>query len=144
MWQTALALKPVANPADVWPAPGHAVGFDPYGVRCTTPVMQTLAYLSALNCGMSLAWLHANRPALESAAALPLAMLGIAAAALHDLGFNPAQGEMLHLLLRLPGSAAHALEQKEYGHKNFPFFSIDLENDPGPAQQKEIYAEGKK
>lgn len=132
-WQTALGEKPVEDPASVWPVPGHPAGFDPHGVRCTTPVMQTLAYFSGLGCGTSLTWLQANRPALESAAGIPLAMLGVAAAALHDLGFSPAQGEMLHLLLRLPGSAAHALEQKEYGHKNFPFFRIDLENDPGPA-----------
>jgi citrate synthase len=60
-------------------------------------------------------------------------MSGVAAAALHDLGLSPAQGEMMHLLLRLPGSAVHALEQKDFGHKNFPFFRIELENDPGPA-----------
>jgi len=41
---------------------------------------------------------------------------------------------MLFLLLRLPGVAVHALEQKDYGHKNFPFFKVELENDPGPAQ----------
>ena len=63
-------------------------------------------------------------------------MNGVAAAALRDLGFAPAQGEMLFLLLRLPGAAVHALEQKEYGHKNFPFFRIELDNDPGPAQDK--------
>ena len=148
-WRTALAIKPIANPADVWPTPDHPVGFDPYGVCCTTPVMQTLAYLVGVECGAnlgcvtSLAWLQTNRPTLESAAALPLGMLGVAAAALHDLGFSPAQGEMLHLLLRLPGSAAHALEQKDYGHKNFPFFRIDLENDPGPAQGTENYAKEK-
>jgi citrate synthase len=133
LWQTGLTVKPVADPADVWPAPGHPPGFDPYGVRCTTPVLQTLAYLSGLGCGQSLAWLQANRLSLESAAGLPLAMIGVTAAAVHDLGFTPAQGEMLHLLLRLPGSAVHALEQKDYGHKNFPFFHIELENDPGPA-----------
>jgi len=134
LWQKGLATKPVADPADVWPAPGHPPGFDPYGVRCTTPVLQTLAYLSGLGCGQSMAWLQTNRPSLESAAGLPLAMIGVAAAALHDLGCTPGQGEMLHLLLRLPGAAVHALEQKDYGHKNFPFFSIELENDPGPAQ----------
>ena len=32
------------------------------------------------------------------------------------------------------GFAVHALEQKDYGHKNFPFFRVELENDPGPAQ----------
>jgi citrate synthase len=134
LWQTGLAVKPIDDPADVWPAPGHPVGFDPHGVRCTAPVLQTLTHLSSMDCGTSLAWLQANRLSLESAAGLPLAMSGVAAAALHDLGCTPAQGEMLHLLLRLPGAAVHALEQKDYGHKNFPFFRIELENDPGPAQ----------
>ena len=83
----------------------------------------------------TLTWLQAHRAQLESTATLPLAMTGIAAAALCDLGFTPAQGEMLHLLLRLPGAAVHALEQKSYGYKNFPFFQVELENDPGPARQ---------
>ena len=133
LWQKELAVKPVDDPADVWPAPGHPPGFDPHGVRCTGPVLQTLAHLAGMGCGSSLAWLQAHRSSLESAAGLPLAMSGVAAAALRDLGCTPAQGEMLHLLLRLPGSAVHALEQKDYGHKNFPFFRIELENDPGPA-----------
>jgi citrate synthase len=134
LWQTGLSVKPVDDPADIWPAAGHPAGFDPYGVRCTTPVMQTLAHLAGLGCGQSLEWLQSNRPALESAAGLPLAMYGVAAAALRDLGYSPEQGEMLFLLLRLPGAAVHALEQKDYGYKNFPFFSIELENDPGPAE----------
>jgi citrate synthase len=134
LWQTGLAVKPVDNPADVWPVPGHAAGFDPYGVRCTGPVLQTLARLSGFDCGNFLPWLQAHRSSLESATGLPLAMIGVTAAALHDLGFTPEQGEMLFLLLRLPGAAVHALEQKHYGHKNFPFFRVELENDPGPAQ----------
>ena len=140
LWQKGLAVKPVDDPANVWPAPGHAPGFDPHGVHCTTPVLQTLARLvevscgASSDCGQSLSWLQAHRSSLESAAGLPLAMIGVTAAALCDLGFTPAQGEMLFLLLRLPGAAVHALEQKDYGHKNFPFFSIELENDPGPAQ----------
>ena len=148
LWQTGLAAKPLDDPADVWPAPGHPAGFDPHGVRCTGPVQQTLVYLAGLGCGASLAWLQANRPLLESATGLPLAMSGVVAAALLDLGFTPAQGEMLHLLLRLPGAAVHALEQKDYGYKNFPFFSVELENDPGPvhtspAQNAGNRAEGK-
>lgn len=142
LWQSGLAVKPVDDPTDVWPVPDHAVGFDPYGVRCAKPVIQTLAFLASQHGGSSLAWLHAHRPALESAAGLPLAMTGVAAAALHDLGCTPAQGEMLFMLLRLPGAAVHALEQKEYGHKNFPFFRIDLENDPGSAQGLEARGEG--
>ena len=141
LWQNGLASNPVADPASVWPVPGHPPGFDPYGVRCTAPVLQTLAQLSSLGCGQFLAWLQANRPALESAARLPLAMIGVAAAALRDLGFSPAQGEMLFLLLRLPGSAVHALEQKDVGHKNFPFFRIKLENDPGPVQSVDNHIE---
>jgi citrate synthase len=141
MWQADLAAKPVDDPADVWPAPGHPPGFDPHGVRCTGPVLQTLAHLAGLGCGSSLPWLQANRSLLESAAGLPLAMPGVAAAALLDLGLTPAQGEMLHLLLRLPGAAVHALEQKDYGHKKFPFFRVELENDPGPAQGVENLAE---
>lgn len=133
MWQTGLATKPEDDPADVWPAPGHPPGFDPYGVRCTTPVLQTLSYLAGFGCGESLAWLRDNRSSLESAAGLPLSMTGVAAAALFDLGCTPGEGEMLHLLLRLPGAAVHALEQKQYGHKKFPFFRAELENDPGPA-----------
>jgi citrate synthase len=56
-------------------------------------------------------------------------MSGVAAAALADLGFSPEQGEALHLLLRLPGAAAHALEQRQHGHKRFPFFSVELDNE---------------
>lgn len=140
LWQQCLAENPADNPADVWPAPGHPAGFDPHGVRCATPVLQTLAHLAEAGCGAGpgcgqfLVWLRDHRSALESAAGLPLAMSGVAAAALCDLGCTPAQGEMLHLLLRLPGAAVHALEQRDVSHKNFPFFRIDLENDPGPAQ----------
>ena len=134
LWQTALVNPPDADPADVWPASGHSPGFDPHGVRCSAPVLQTLAHLANSGCAPSLTWLQTNRMKLESAANIPLAMIGVAAAALHDLGCTPAQGEMLHLLLRLPGSAVHALEQKDYGHKNFPFFEIELQNDPGPVQ----------
>lgn len=131
LWQAGLAASPAENPADAWPAPGHPAGFDPHGVRCAGPVLQTLEHLAGVSPGPSLPWLQANRLSLEAAAGLPLAMSGVAAAALCDLGFTPAQGEMLHLLLRLPGAAAHALEQREYGHKNFPFFRLELENDPG-------------
>ena len=57
-------------------------------------------------------------------------MTGVAAAALADLGFEAADGEMLFLLLRLPGAAAHALEQKGFGHKRFPWYEVDLEVGP--------------
>jgi citrate synthase len=146
LWHAGLAKIPEADPADAWPAPGHPAGFDPHGVRCSRPVLQTLEHLSGFGLGASLSWLHQHRSSLESAARLPLAMAGVAAAALRDLGFNPSQGEMLHLLLRLPGSAVHALEQRDVGYKRFPFFQIELENDPGPVitdpSQKSSIAQG--
>ena len=59
-------------------------------------------------------------------------MTGVTAAALIDLGFDTPQGEMLYLLLRLPGAAVHALEQQGYGFRRYPFFAdgLELENDP--------------
>lgn len=135
-WQTALANDPVADPADIWPVPDHPPGFDPHGVHCTKPVRQTLAHLSKVAGHKRLAWLQEHRINLEAAAGLPLAMTGVAAAGLCDLGLTPAQGEMLHLLLCLPGAAVHALEQRDGGYKQFPFFQVDLENDPGAAQQE--------
>jgi len=93
-------------------------------------VLQALCCLAQMSPGPTLPWLHANREALEASTGHALAMTGVAAAAFMDLGLAPEQGEMLHLLLRLPGAAAHALEQRESGHKNFPFFSLELVNDP--------------
>ncbi len=64
-------------------------------------------------------------------ARLPVLRVGPAtAAALSDLGMDPEQGVMLFLLLRLPGAAAHALEQRDFGHKRFPFYAVELEGSP--------------
>jgi len=128
--------RPPAPPeqAGLWPAPAHPPGFDPHGASCALPVRQTLAHLAALSPGAALPWLHLQRPALETAAELPLSLLGVAAAALTDLGFDRDQGEMLCLLLRLPGAAVHALEQRSLGWRKFPFFGdgLILADDPGP------------
>lgn len=128
-WQRRLAT-PADDTVSIWPTPEHPPGFDPHCVSTATPVQQTLACLAGISTESRLPWLEANRTKLESAAGCPLAMSGVAAAAFCDLGFTPEQGEMLHLLLRLPGAAAHALEQGQYGHKKFPFFKVELENDP--------------
>ena len=128
-WRHALG-KPAAGPAGVWPVLEHPPGFDPHGVTTSTIVMQTLRCLAQLGGGGRLAWLDRHRTTLEAAAEGPLAMTGVAAAALADLGFTPDAGEMLHLLLRLPGAAAHALEQRRYGHKTFPFFALELADAP--------------
>ena len=118
--------------AEVWPALAHPPGFDPYASRCATPVRQSLDYLARCSEGACLPWLQQQRAQLEAAAGRPLALCAVAAAALADLGFTPESGEMLYLLLRLPGAAAHALEQRERGWRDYPFHSegLVLTDDP--------------
>lgn len=132
-WKSIITTPPQDERTDIWLPMEHVPGFDPHGASCTTPVRKTLSYLSGLDQGTSLVWLQHNRTDLEAITDAPLAMSGVAAAALNDLGLSPDQGEMLYLLLRLPGAAVHALEQKEYGWRRFPFFThaLELENDPG-------------
>jgi citrate synthase len=124
---TELTQRPAEAPADAWPAAEHPPGFDPLGVTTTTPVKQVLARLASLDADSRVAWLQANLSPLEQAAQHPLSLVGVAAAVLADLGMSPTQGEMLFLLLRLPGAAAHALEQSESGHKKFPFYALELD-----------------
>jgi citrate synthase len=137
-WLARLAQPPSDDRPDCWLDMEHAPGFDPAGVSCATTVRQTLAYLAECSPGTYLAWLAAQRDSLEKAAGCPLAMSGVSAAALADLGFSPAQGEMLYLLLRLPGAAAHALEQREQGWRRFPFFGagLVLADDPGVVEKE--------
>ncbi len=133
-WIDRLQNPPQEERADVWTPIEHPPGFDPHGASCATPIRQTLASLSQICPGGALAWLNEHRAALEGIADCPLAMTGVTAAALTDLHFTPEQGEMLFLMLRLPGAAVHALEQCEYGWRRFPFFSngLELTDDPGP------------
>lgn len=137
VWENQLSNPPDEGFTGVWPRMEHAPGFDPYGVSCPTPIRQLLKYLSKHSTADAIRWLDDNRPALEMAAHCPLSMTGVAAAVLHDLGLTSEQGEMLYLLLRLPGAAAHALEQKEFGFRHFPFFrhAVHLENDPGDLRE---------
>ncbi|RII26007.1 MAG: citryl-CoA lyase [Geobacter sp.] len=129
-WQRRLGL-PADTTVSIWPAMEHPPGFDPHGISTTTPVTQTLACLAHMSTAAFLPWLSMNLHHLETAANHPLSLSGVAAAAFTDLGFTPEQGEMLYLLLRLPGTAVHALEQKVYGHKKFPFFRLELDDNPG-------------
>jgi citrate synthase len=124
---TAQAQQP-GEPMDGWPAAEHPPGFDPHGVGTATPVRQVLTHLAALDADSRCAWLQANLASMEQAVGLPLSLLGVAAAALADLEMPPEEGEMLFLLLRLPGAAVHALEQRRSGHKRFPFYELELED----------------
>lgn len=129
-WRERLTRSPGAAAREVWPEAGHPPGFDPHALRCAGPVRRTLALLAEVLPGGCAGWLAAEREALEALAGRPVSMMGVAAAALRDLGISPREGEMLVLLLRLPGAAAHALEQGERGHRSFPFFSVELLDDP--------------
>lgn len=128
LWRAHLAAGP-DRAAAIWPAPEHVPGFDAHGVSCAGIVLRSLERLAELSPGTRLAWLLRERAALEALAARPLALTGVAAAALGDLGFTAQQGEMLFLLLRLPGAAAHALEQGQAGFRNFPFYTVEVESE---------------
>lgn len=120
---------------EVWPSIDRPPGFAAYGRTCPTPVLQTLSHLATALPDGAVAWLADQRPALEVLANAPLAFTGVAAAALTDLAFDPHQGEMLFLLMRLPGAAAHALEQQSQGFRKFPFFGLELQDDPDEPPQ---------
>jgi len=133
VWRERLTNPPQDERADVWLPMEHPPGFDPHGASCATPIRQTLNTLVECSPGMAVKWLNNQREILESIANCPLAMTGVSAAVFFDLELEPRQGEMLFLILRLPGAAVHAMEQRENGWRKYPFFhnAIYLENDPG-------------
>lgn len=138
-WQIMLLNPPEEERSDVWLPMEHPPGFDPHGITCSTPIKQTLNYLTEHSPGEHLPWLHRQQNNLEQTINMPLAMTGVAAAGFMDLGLSTKQAEMLYLFLRLPGAAVHALEQEEYGWRRFPFFSdaVHLIDDPGPVLSRE-------
>ncbi len=125
-WKRRLAEPPAHWVDSHWPRVEHPPGFDAYAARRALPVAQTLDAVAhetiATTC-----WLRGAIDELEALAGRPLAMSGVAAATLAGLGFAPDQAEMLYLIMRLPGAAAHALEQKAFGWRHYPFFSDGLE-----------------
>ena len=140
-WETTFAEPPREELIDVWPDQEHPPGFDPNGVSCPTPVRRTLEMLAERSTDDAIvSWLNERREALESMAGMPLAMSGVAAALFVDLGLSDDQAEMLYLLLRLPGAAAHALEQRHFGWRRYPFWSdgLDLTDDPGPWEAADV------
>jgi citrate synthase len=95
--------------------------------------------LERLSAGPHLRWLVDEREVLEELIGRPLSMIGLAAAAMADLALTPQQGEMLWLLLRLPGAAAHALEQR-LAFKRFPFFEHAIEEQPTESEALHVPA----
>lgn len=135
-WRNFLRNGRPESPAEIWPERGYAAGFEPYASATGAPVIQTLDCLADIHPAGTLGWLRKNRQSLEQDAERPLAMTAVTAAAFTDLAFSPQEGEMMYLLLRLPGSAAHGLEQ-HMQWKKYPFFKkgLVLTNDPGPAKE---------
>lgn len=133
-WAAYLAPEQ-PHEVDIWPAREHPPGFEPHGTSTPTIVCQLLETLARIGGSPHLSWLAEQRQELEKAIGLPLEMTGVAAAAFSDIGFTPAEGEMLYLLLRLPGAAAHALEQ-DGGYRRFPFYTNELLDDPANKDAK--------
>ncbi len=143
-WSALSSAHPLQQPADWlntwrgvncqvganWPEADVLPGFDPNGRGANGLVAEAVRRLAAVAGTPRLSWLAQHLADLESAVGARLAMSGVAAAAFCDLELSPAQGEMLFLLLRLPGAAAHALEQQESSYKAFPFFKLELLDDP--------------
>ncbi len=130
-WRAHLG-GPYLHTDEGWPVMEHAAGFSAHATAPIPAVLAALDTLRAHDPEGTVAWVHAHRETLEELAGAPLSLAGLAAAAYHEVCLTPAAGEMLHLLLRLPGAAAHALEQAEKGFKQFPFPAIDLTDDPAP------------
>lgn len=125
-WLAYLGADQTPDDRDSWPPMEHLAGFDPNGVSRPKPVVQTLNQLASLKPEGKLAWLESHAGILEKALGYPLAMSGVIATAFVDLGFNEAQAEILYLMLRLPGAAAHSLEQESNGWRKYPFFGNAL------------------
>ncbi|MBI4357209.1 MAG: hypothetical protein HY559_04970 [Gammaproteobacteria bacterium] len=137
-WKKAILNNQGSHRLDIWSSIEHVPGFDPHGVHCSTPVKQTLDLLSTFPSVTALPWLRLSQNELEHIIGYPLALSGVAAATFFDLGFDPDEAELLYLLLRLPGAAVHAKEQREIGFRRFPFFSYAVELEHDPAKEKKV------
>lgn len=128
---------PVDGAVEIWPDCEHTPGFDPHGVATSGVVRDLLAALAQAGGSARVTWLHRHAEAARAATGLPLSIAGVAAAVFLDLGLAPEEGEMLYLLLRLPGAAVHALEQTANGFRRFPFYKMELEADGADPALKE-------
>lgn len=143
-WRTEIKSPSSDDTNETWISMEHIPGFDPNGVSCSTPVLKTLTKLAELSPGKKLKWLRENRSSLEAAVGYPLSMSGIVATAFVDLGFDEGQSEILYLILRLPGAAAHSVEQEKYGWNQYPFFGQVLKSMPDNEYQALLNSLGEK
>ena len=126
-WEFNLASKNFNSDDVIWNDLDHYPGFDPNGITFPTPTSIILEYLNGLSEKQScLNWVRKNRKMLESFTDAPLSITGVIASALYDLGFSEEQAEMIYLILRLPGAAVHALEQRKTNWRDYPFFNNEF------------------
>jgi len=125
-WKQVIINPPKPDLPDSWPEIKHPLGFDPNSDKISMPIQQVLERLLVVSNGKSLHWLNENQTELEKVACCPIALTCIIAAAFHDLELSYEQGEMMYLIMRLPGAAVHGLEQKHHGWRKFPFFGDAL------------------
>lgn len=114
-----------AQPGETFAKVEHILGFMPYeGVHNSwaTEALEQLLKLPDAGSFMHLHFLQQQLPTFQTAFNRTISVSLIASAALRDLGCNAEQAEMLYLLLRLPGAAAHAYEQRVQGITEFPFW----------------------
>ena len=122
---------------DAWPTLEHLPGFDPNANLTPTTTQQFLDHAASLYPlsdpnKAAVPWLRKHHAEIAAKVGYPLAMTGVVSAVLFDLGLSPEAAELIYLLLRLPGCAAHLLDQNNRGVKQYPFFSqaVELMNDP--------------
>ncbi len=126
---------PAEDERSEWPRLEHVPGFDPHARSASAMVLTSIERLAEGSDGGFLVWLREHREALEAVAGAPVSMTGVLAAAYCELGFSAAIAEYASLILRLPGAAAHALEQRELGWRTFPFHSdVVRPQQPTPPQ----------
>jgi citrate synthase len=117
---------------DIWPEIDHLPGFDPHAINSSIIIDNCLEQLSQYQISLHLNWLIQSKTTLEKVANQPLSLIGVISAAFCDLSLTTQQSEFLYLILRLPGAAAHAMEQEKLGWRKFPFFAdtVSLEKQP--------------
>lgn len=128
LWLKNISLEefdlsiPCDDEKSIWPSLEHTPGFELHAERSAKFVDICLEQLADVSEGKYLQWLKRSKLALERKINQPLSLIGVLAAAFCDLDLSPQQSEYLFLILRLPGAAAHAMEQQKLGWQKFPFF----------------------
>jgi len=134
-WKNYLkSLTEKKDEGDIWLKLDHIVGFDSYIQTMGKPTLRLLesSYYISKNCKSisdlkcsAIKFLKENASELEKEIKNGIAMTSVIAAILFDIGFNAKESEFIYLILRLPGAAVHAIEQENFGYKNFPFGNIE-------------------